>query len=115
MLSQQIYSNIECAIEHKCAKKEDNSNKCAYCEIGYSFVACEPILLQCTHHVCKECSEKVEKGSLKCKFCSDEMKTNVHNFTCEAMIQLCLTNLSQNLREKYVEALNLFESKAQVK
>jgi hypothetical protein len=61
MLNQTVYSSIECAIAHQCAKDEDNSNKCAQCEIGYSFIACEPILLQCGHHVCKECTEKVKK------------------------------------------------------
>jgi hypothetical protein len=111
MLNQQIYSNIRCAIPHQCAKQEDNSNKCAQCEIAYSFIACEPILMQCMHHVCKECTVKIKKGSAKCKFCSADLKsTGVQNPTTEILIKTFFTSLSKNLRDKYMGALHLFES-----
>jgi hypothetical protein len=78
MLNQELRELIECAVPHKCPKEKDASNKCIQCEIGYSFIACEPILLQCGHHVCKECTEKLKKEALKCKICSAELKSKIN-------------------------------------
>jgi len=114
MLNKELYSHFECAVPHKCPRETDASKKCIQCEIGYSFVACEPILLQCGHHVCKECTEKVKKGSLKCKICSAELirlGNDVQNSSSAFIIQMNLPLLAQQLREKFKNTLSIFESK----
>ena len=114
MLNQEILSHIECAVPHKCPKEKDASKKCAQCEIGYSFIACDPILLQCGHHVCKECTNKVNEMSSKCKICSAELKmlaNNVHNSSSAFIIQMNLPLLGQQLRDKFQKTLSIFESK----
>ena len=77
MLNQRILNNIECAIPHKCAKDNNESKRCAQCDIGYLFIACEPILLQCGHHICKSCEHEAKNGSLKCKICELEIKNGL--------------------------------------
>ena len=60
MLNPQILQSIECAIAHKCLTDEDQAIKCAHCEIGYSFIACKPIVLECGHHVCENVTKKLK-------------------------------------------------------
>jgi hypothetical protein len=111
MLNQKLYSHIECAVPHKCSK--DAHKKCIQCEIGYSFIACDPILLQCGHHVCKECTDKVNEASLTCRICSAELKrlgNDVQNSSSGFIIQMNLPLLGQQLRDKFQNALSIFES-----
>ena len=109
MLNEQFFHNVECAVPHKCAKELDASSKCAQCEIGYKFVACEPMTLKCGHYICKVCTENVEKGSLKCNFCSAKMtSTDAIGSASDFLIQSFLSSLTQELKDKYLATLSLY-------
>ena len=110
MLSQQILQSIECAIAHKCPKDADGSKRCAQCEIGYSFVACEPITLECGHHICKECDKETQNGSLKCKFCAKFVKLNgARGIAADSLFQFITDKLAKELKKKYATAIKLLE------
>lgn len=109
MLNQQFFNNVECAVPHKCSKKEDSSKKCAQCEIGYKFIACEPMILKCGHSICKECIEKVQKGSLKCNICSADMiNSDAIGSAADFLVQSFLSNLTQELSDKFMASLSLY-------
>ena len=107
VLNQQ---SIQCAIAHKCPNDEYQAIECAYCEIGYSFIACKPVVLDCGHHVCKECDKIVENGCFTCKFCDKKVKiTGGQSLAADSLFQVFATNLAKELEEKYKKAINLYE------
>jgi hypothetical protein len=97
MLNRKIIKNVECAVPHKCAKSKDSSKRCAQCEIGYSFFACEPITLECGHLICFDCKPKVDDECFKCNNCGANAKcsqvkgifaeTLFHHFNNEKFIK----------------------------
>ena len=90
-MDKSLYDCVECAVPHKCEKEKSSSKKCAQCEIDYNFIACEPISLKCGHYICKECTEKVESRSYKCKICSSEMvNTNASGTASEFLVNSSL-------------------------
>lgn len=111
MQNQEIIKSIECDVPHKCSKNaKDLTKKCAQCEIGYSFVACEPRTLECGHLVCLECKSKVEKGSLKCKICGVDAKyTEVQGISAHTLFQVFLNDFTKELKDKYKAALQLYD------
>jgi hypothetical protein len=115
MLNQEVRELIECAVPHSCPREKEDSNKCVQCETGYSFIACDPILLECGHHVCKECIEKVKKGSYKCKMCSAQLKSNYQpNAACNFIIKSHLQQLSQELKDNLRNTLITFDGKIKI-
>ena len=111
MLDEQILKSIECAIAHKCPKDADDSKRCAHCEIGHSFIACEPITLECGHHICKECDKDIENGSLKCKFCAKSVKLfGGPGIAADSLFQVLANDLTKELRVKYSTAMHLYDS-----
>ena len=111
MINQQILQSIECAIQHRCPKDTDRSKRCVECEIGYTFVACEPIVIECGHHVCKECDKNMENRSLRCKFCAKDAKaTGAVGVAANTFFQVFANDLAQELKEKYTRAIDLFKS-----
>ena len=105
MLNEQILQNIECALAHDCAT---SSNKCAECDLGYKFIACEPIPLQCGHYICKKCESKTKEGSINCKFCKKRAAcTGGLGGAAEALFQFVQKELFGELRDKYEKALHL--------
>jgi len=111
MLNQNLLKNIECVIPHKCAKDTDKSKRCAQCEIGYSFIACEPILLQCGHNICISCENKAKNGSFKCKICEHEIKSiDLKNNSAESLLDFLIDDLTKDLNDKYKKAFHLYKS-----
>jgi hypothetical protein len=51
----ELIELFECAIGHDCATKI--SKKCAYCEIGFSKIAENPLQLTCGHVICSNCKQ----------------------------------------------------------
>ena len=112
MVNESFYKTFECAIPHKCTTDTDSSKKCAYCDIGYCFIAFEPIILECKHHACKDCTKKIKNGSYTCKFCNALLKsTSVANPSSDFIVEGSLDIMSKELKEKYVTALDLYKSK----
>jgi hypothetical protein len=110
MLNQEIMQSIECAFAHKCPKDADETKRCAECEIGYSFVACEPIILDCGHHICKLCDKEAQNGSLKCKFCAKSVKViGVSGIAADSFFQVFANNLAKELRDKYEAAIDIYD------
>jgi hypothetical protein len=104
--------SIECAIAHKCPKDADRAKRCAQCEINYSFIACEPMVLDCGHHVCKECDEIIEKGNLKCKYCEKNVKlTGSTGVAADSMFQFVSIDVAKHLKEKFATGLDIYEGK----
>ena len=102
--------SIECAIAHTCPKDADGTKRCAQCEINYSFIACEPIVLDCGHHVCKECDQSNENGILKCKICAKSVKIfGGPGVAADTLFQVFANSLAKELRDKYSIALNLYD------
>jgi hypothetical protein len=112
MLNQQILQSIECAIAHKCPNEADGTKRCAQCEIGYSFVACEPITLDCGHHICRECGSDFENGILKCKICAKNVKLiGTPGVAADSVFELVKISLAKELKEKYAAAFKIYEGK----
>ena len=112
MVNKQILQSIEGAIAHKCPKDEHQAIKCAHCEIGYSFIACKPVVLDCGHQVCKECDKSIENGCnfLTCKFCAKKIKTTGGQcIAADSLFQAFSNHLAKELKEKYKKAINLYE------
>lgn len=108
-MNKKIFENIECASPHKCPKEKHPDGKCAYCELGYNLIACEPKSLQCGHYACNECTEKIKNRDIKCRICSNEMvNTNAPASASDCLIELMLKQLTEQLREKYKIALKNF-------
>lgn len=111
-MNEKFYESVECALPHKCPKEKNAESKCAHCDVDYNFIACEPKSLQCGHHVCSECTEKIEKGSYKCKICSNEMiNCNAPATASDFLIETSLKQLTGELKVKFNKALNLFTGK----
>ena len=109
-MNTQVLQSIEFAIAHKCPKNADETKRCAQCEIGYSFVACEPITLECGHHICKQCDEEAQNGSLKCKFCQKSVRLiGGSGVAADSVFKLLANDLAKELKEKYAAAIDIYE------
>ena len=72
--------------------------------------ACEPITFECGHHICKECDNSIENGSLKCKFCAKYVTPKQGKAIApDCLFQAYAHDLSQELSAKYSAALDLYE------
>lgn len=112
MLSKKLIESIECAMPHECPKKMNSSNSCIYCEVGYSFIVKEPLLLECEHNICKECKDHVENKN--CKICSKKIEVlNMKNRSTQLLIESNLTKLFENLKDKFNTTLSSFQGKFQ--
>lgn len=108
-MNKTFFESVACALPHKCPKEMKSDIKCAHCEIGYNFIACQPKTLQCGHLVCDECTEKIKHVGFKCQFCSEEMTNS--NSPCNSsgyLIDCSLKQLTERLSETYKSALNMF-------
>ena len=109
MISKEILESVECAVPHECPKKTNSSDNCVYCEIDFSFIADDPVLLQCQHHVCRQCKDKV--ANRKCKICDKVMNVTDRSFkTTELLIQANLRDLFKSLKIKFSKAIKLYLS-----
>lgn len=110
MLSNNVLSSIECAISHTCLKGSNPSDKCVQCEIGYSFIADEPRVLECGHHICKECIAKTESGNINCKICSKIAKYyGANGVAADSLFQLFQNDLAKELRDKFEATIKLYD------
>lgn len=111
-MNKKVYDCIECALPHKCQKETDTGRKCAQCEIGYKFIAYEPMSLQCGHLVCNQCTDKIKNGAYKCKICLNEMVSfNVPASASDCLIELKMKQLTELLKEKYKQSLKILTGK----
>ena len=109
-MNTQILQSIECAIAHKCPKDADETKRCAHCEIGYSFVACEPITLECGHHICKQCDTEAQNGSINCKICAKSVKLfGGAGVAANSLFKLLANDLAKELKEKYATAIDIYD------
>lgn len=108
MICQEILACLECAIPHECFKESSQSSRCAQCDIGYSFIANEPILLECGHHVCKACKPKIENGSLNCRFCTKRAKTTNVKEAASDLFEALEGELVKELSNKFEATINLY-------
>lgn len=110
MQNREILKSVECALPHKCAKKEDETKRCAYCEIGYPFVACDARILDpCGHLICFKCKEQIEGERFNCNICGCEANcTNTKAAAFETLFHLFLNDLYKELKDKYKNALYMY-------
>jgi len=113
MLEKELIECIECAIPHRCLRKEgDSSKKCAYCEIDYTFIAAEPTLTNCAHQICQECVAKIENSSVKCKICNEELKSlNRVNKAAQLSVKSHLKELTASLHEKFISCTEFYKGR----
>ena len=110
MLNAEILKTIECAIPHDCAKGNNESNKCAHCEIGYEFIAMDPKSLKCGHNICNDCETRANNGSVQCKFCQEEREqTGVKGAADDLLVNTCLDLLVVELKTKYNNAFTIYD------
>lgn len=116
MLSSELLDNIKCAMSHACVKEDNGTSKsCAHCEIGYTFITREPIVLECGHHICKDCKEKSEKDAVKCNICGEQIKcTKTNGKASESLIKMLFKDLSSDLKEKFLKAVDKLNGKFQI-
>jgi hypothetical protein len=113
MIPKEILESIECVVPHQCPKKDDSSKTCIYCQINYTFIAHEPILLECQHHVCAECKDLAQ--NMNCKNCNEQIKaTSMKSKMAELFIQSNLIDLFDLLKSKFNESLTAFNSNKKV-
>jgi hypothetical protein len=112
MISSDILNSIECAIPHECSKLVDESLECGYCKVGYSFIVCEPIVLECGYHICKECIAKTENRNLKFQICSKEIKcTNGAGTAAETLVKVFSKDLAKELKEKFLKGIHVYDGR----
>ena len=110
MLDNELIECIECAVPHKCSKKEGISTRCAFCEIDYNFIAAEPTTTSCDHQICRECVGKTENGNIKCKICNEELKSLGRvNKAAQLSVKTHLQELSCALNEKFASCTGLYK------
>lgn len=110
ILSQEVLNTIKCAIPHKCKKETNALKKCAHCEIGYNFIVNEPKTLKCSHHICKECESKVERGSIDCEMCEEKRDfIGANGAAADMLAQLYLNPLFDELKDKYKKAFDIYD------
>lgn len=99
MLDEEIFRSIECAVPHTRANKSD-----------YRFIVKEPFILQCRHHVCKEC--KGTTPSLPCKICNSELTyTEIIGEAADKLVQKSLKELTGLLNDGYSHSIESFAGK----
>lgn len=118
MLETDLLEYIECAIPHNCVRKSNSTKKCAQCAIKYSFIAKQPVILECGHQICSSCEDKAHKSSLICKICelrhkkiSTIQSTGAKNKLAEKVIEDKLSDIYIVLRKKFQEGCDLFKKR----
>ena len=87
-MQNQVLKSIQCATSHNYAKEKDASKTCAQCDIGYTFIAREPMTIKCGHHVCKECEKRTSNWS-NCKICGAKVElTGASGIAADALAQV---------------------------
>ena len=115
MIIQQVLKSIECAIAHRCPNDDVKGKRCAQCEIGYSFIACEPIVLDCGHHICRECDQSTENETIVCQFCEKNVKlTGSTGVAAETVFQFVSLELAKQLKDKFATGLNIYDGKFKI-
>lgn len=111
MISPDLLQCIECSIPHKCAKSYDPSISCAQCVIHYSFIACEPVALECGHHICRQCKDKTQISSIICKTCNEYKRLSISTGkAAEFLIKTNLKDLTKVLFDKYSQTHSILKS-----
>lgn len=108
MIQEHLLDCIECAIGHKCAK--DESRPCAYCEIGFHFIAENPIQLTCGHTICKRCSTEYDR-KVECKT-HGETSIGFEAISANELIKIKASDLFSTLKETFSRAIDLLQGKA---
>ena len=66
-------------------------------------------MLKCGHVICNECTSKTQKGSIKCKTCGSRAEaTEASAVAANALFQAFLSQLTDELKEKYKKALDIY-------
>jgi len=112
MNPKEIIKSIQCAAPHECPNETSSpqSKACIYCDINYSFISKEPVLLECQHHICHGCVDKA-KG-LNCKICNTKIKMqSSKNRIVELVIESNLKDLFGDLKSKFTQAHVIYKSR----
>lgn len=101
MFDRELLEYIECAIAHDCCKSNKAACKCAKCEIGYSPIVQQPIMLKCGHQICQSCVSRSTEKDLNCKFCGAKIQsTGVPVKTVEWIIKSNIKELYDHVDQK---------------
>ena len=93
-----------------CPNKSESSKTCIYCQIDYSFISKEPVLLECQHYFCLECVENA-KG-MNCTKCNAQIKVILtKNKVTELIIESNVEELFKDLKSKFSLAHDAYTSK----
>jgi len=114
MLPIELLEYIECGIPHRCAHKEDATKKCSQCDLKYSFIVKDPVILQCEHQICQECEPKASQQVLKCKICAAQssnaqvVSSGLKNKLVDKTIKDHLGEMYAVLKDKFKTGQDLF-------
>lgn len=102
----EIKELLKCAVSHECAL--DHNSKCAWCEIGFEFMAENPVMLACGHAICWYCHFERKETSFDCKIhgntsvCGDGTLQKL-------VLQANANELFQTLRDKFSKTVQLLK------
>lgn len=122
MLTEDMLEYIECAIPHNCSLNEkchqtDSKNKCAQCLVKYNFIVDEPVIIECEHHICKNCEDKSNSTKLICKICklkgveSLVKSSGIKNKVIEKIIDGHMPELYEALKQKFNKGHTLYNER----
>jgi hypothetical protein len=106
MLHIDVSKWIECSKKHECAL--DNGHRCVYCDLSFNHIVEEPLLLSCTHSICKKCVPQ-EKTEAICKNDNRQGKIVSAATMVENLVESNKKKLALHLQYKYQQLIELCE------
>lgn len=107
----KIFKALECVAHktHECSKKMEPDSKCSICDLGFIYIAEQPLELSCGHCVCISCTDNHQKTKFKCETHFDT-EVNAASHMARLFIRNSLNILYPFLNQKYESMITLCQS-----
>lgn len=107
----KILKALECVNHktHECPKLIEPDTKCCICDLGFIYVAEQPLQLTCGHCVCTGCSDNHQKSKFKCD-AHDDTEVAAESHMARLFIRNSLDILFAFLKQKYEATVTMCQS-----
>lgn len=106
----KLLKTLECVAHktHECLKDIEPEKICQICELGYIYIAEQPLQLSCGHCVCTNCTSNAQKMTFKCKN-HNEVEVIADAHMARLLIENNLNVMFPILKQKYDATMSLFQ------